>query len=101
MRHFLIAGMLIMALGGNVSARVLSAVESGDHDGLVQALAADNSIDEKNAQGQTALLVAVWKNDVEAARLCLKPAPTSTPGTVFRIAPFLWPVPMAGRKSCA
>ncbi|UXS03202.1 ankyrin repeat domain-containing protein [Agrobacterium tumefaciens] len=71
MRQFFLAGLLMMGLGGNASATILSAVERGDYQGLEQALAMGSSVDEKNAQGQTALMVAVWKNDIDAARLLL------------------------------
>ena len=68
MRHILLAGVLIMALGGNVQASVLAAVENGDHTALEQALKDAGTVDERNGEGQTPLLVAVWRNDIEAAR---------------------------------
>ena len=78
-----------MALGGNVSATVLGAVETGNHRGLEQALASGNPIDETNANGQTALLVAVWKNDVQAARLLLDAGADVNAKDSLRDSPFL------------
>ena len=57
-----------MAMGGNAQASVLTAVERGDHAALEQAIKAGNKVDERNGEGQTALLVAVWNDDLDAAR---------------------------------
>ena len=69
-RFFLAAGIVVMTASG-VHASVLRAVEQGDRPGLEQALAAGDPVDERNGQGQTALLVAVWNDDVDAARLLI------------------------------
>ena len=89
MRRFLMVGFLTMALGGNASATVLGAVERGDRLGLEQALAMGSSVDEKNAQGQTALLVAVWKNDIDAAHLLLAAGADVNAKDSIQDSPFL------------
>jgi len=67
----LIAGVSIMAAGG-AHASVLDAVEQRDLPGLERAIAAGDPVDERNAEGQTPLLVAVWNDDVDAAGLLIE-----------------------------
>lgn len=67
MRNLFLLGAILMS-AGHANAAVLEAVQNGDIAVLEQALSASAPVDERNAQGQTALLVAVWNDDVEAAR---------------------------------
>lgn len=70
MRLAILTGVMIMALNG-AQASVIGAVEAGDHGQLSKALAAHEPLEARNAKGQTALLVAVWKNDLAAATLLI------------------------------
>ena len=67
MRFAILAGVLMMSING-AEAGVLSAVERGDIVALDRAIQAGNQLDQRNAKGQTPLLVAVWRDDLAAAR---------------------------------
>lgn len=62
----LLGGLVMMATGAGAS--VLEAVVANDAAGLAQALAAGQPVDERDERGRTALLVAVWDDNVDLAR---------------------------------
>lgn len=67
MRSLLLLSAVLMFVGP-ANAQVLEAVQNRDVAALEQAMRDGAPVDERNAEGQTALLVAVWNDDVESAR---------------------------------
>ena len=73
MKGLALAGILGGAImASSAKADLVQAVEMKDHRALSQAIANGAEIDARNGKGQTALLIAVWNNDIEAARLLIE-----------------------------
>ena len=88
LRLLFLAGTLVMA-ASSAEASVLKAVENNDLQRLAQALMAGDPVDERNAQGQTPLLVAVWKDDAEASRLLIAAGADVNAKDLVEDSPFL------------
>lgn len=70
--RYILAMLLLLGSITMAKADVLDAVTQRDSQALARLLQAGEAPDQRNAEGQTALLVAVWNNDIASARLLLE-----------------------------
>jgi ankyrin repeat protein len=87
-RYTLVLAGLVMA-SSFASASVLDAVTAKDAQQLARAIAAGHPVDEKNAAGQTLLLVAVWNNDIASAKLLLEAGADVNAKDTIQDSPYL------------
>ena len=67
MRYLIRITLLACLPAFPLKAGILDAASAGDHRALARAIERGSPLEERNDQGQTALLVAVWKNDIPTA----------------------------------
>jgi len=73
----------------SLDAGTLAAVVAGDRAALQAAIAAGQPVDERDARGRTALLIAVWNDDLDSARQLIAAGADVNARDSIRDSPFL------------